>query len=232
MKESRHGRHESEIMKYIAANTTLPVPKVYDFKFDEQRQSFFIVMDYVPGDTLERRWKNFTSDQRDFVCHQLAECLAQLRKLTGDYIGTVNRGAIRFGLWQSRWGGPFDNEKEFNDWMLEAGGDAAECGLTHDHAIHFAHADLSPRNIMVDENGRITGILDWERAGWFPEYWDIVRIYYDRPVSSLVPDFVKHLESAFGKDTYKKEYRSLLKVFRYEVPFSGGRIVQPKPPSN
>ncbi|KAJ5571212.1 hypothetical protein N7535_004872 [Penicillium sp. DV-2018c] len=38
--------------------------------------------------------------------------------------------------------------------------------LRSDRAV-FAHGDIAPRNIMVDENGNsITGIIDWEYAGW------------------------------------------------------------------
>ncbi|KAH8179737.1 sulfate permease family protein [Sarocladium implicatum] len=36
----------------------------------------------------------------------------------------------------------------------------------------FTHGDLAPRNIMVDSAGRINGILDWELAGWYPDYWE------------------------------------------------------------
>lgn len=30
-------------------------------------------------------------------------------------------------------------------------------------------------NILV-EGGRITGIIDWEYAGWYPEYWEYVKM--------------------------------------------------------
>lgn len=36
----------------------------------------------------------------------------------------------------------------------------------------FSHPDLTPENILVDPNdGRITGILDWHGAGWYPYFW-------------------------------------------------------------
>ncbi|OJJ31905.1 hypothetical protein ASPWEDRAFT_43931 [Aspergillus wentii DTO 134E9] len=44
-----------------------------------------------------------------------------------------------------------------------------------DHAV-FAHGDIAPRNIMVDENGNIIGIIDWEYAGWYPDYWEYAQI--------------------------------------------------------
>lgn len=40
----------------------------------------------------------------------------------------------------------------------------------------FTHGDVAPRNIMVDESGHITGIIDWEQAGWYPDYWEYANI--------------------------------------------------------
>lgn len=36
---------------------------------------------------------------------------------------------------------------------------------------------MSPENIMV-VNEKITGIIDWEFAGWFPEYWEYTKMYF------------------------------------------------------
>lgn len=36
----------------------------------------------------------------------------------------------------------------------------------------FSHADTGPYNIMFDEKAlNTTGPIDWERPGWYPEYW-------------------------------------------------------------
>ncbi|KAK0196141.1 kinase-like protein [Armillaria mellea] len=37
------------------------------------------------------------------------------------------------------------------------------------HRLCFSHLDLSTGNILV-KDGRLAGIIDWETAGWFPEY--------------------------------------------------------------
>ena len=42
-------------------------------------------------------------------------------------------------------------------------------GLTH--RIIFTHGDLKHHNILV-QDGHVTGFLDWESAGWYPEYWE------------------------------------------------------------
>ncbi|KAJ5902735.1 hypothetical protein N7495_003263 [Penicillium taxi] len=36
------------------------------------------------------------------------------------------------------------------------------------------------RNIIIDEQNNASGILDWEFAGWYPEYWEYVQVM--RPV--------------------------------------------------
>ena len=46
----------------------------------------------------------------------------------------------------------------------------------------FAHGDLNPKNTMIiiflgkqDGSVSISGIIDWEMGGWYPEYWDALR---------------------------------------------------------
>jgi thiamine kinase-like enzyme len=45
------------------------------------------------------------------------------------------------------------------------------------HEIVLTHADLSPRNIIV-KGDKVVGILDWEMAGFYPEYWKYVKAMY------------------------------------------------------
>ncbi|KAJ5683487.1 hypothetical protein N7462_006652 [Penicillium macrosclerotiorum] len=40
----------------------------------------------------------------------------------------------------------------------------------------FTHTDIAPRNIIIDEQSRITGLLDWEYAGWYSDYWEYAQI--------------------------------------------------------
>lgn len=43
--------------------------------------------------------------------------------------------------------------------------------LSLSHDITFTHGDLLPHNIMVSD-GHISGVIDWECAGWLPEHWE------------------------------------------------------------
>ena len=46
--------------------------------------------------------------------------------------------------------------------------------LKDNHRIILTHGDLQPRNILVQGN-KVSGIIDWELRGWYPEYWEYVK---------------------------------------------------------
>lgn len=79
-------------------------------------------------------------------------------------------------------GGPFATEADFNEFLLSTLIDntpsaivnALRGRLRENHRIVFTHGDLSQRNILV-RNGKIVALVDWEYAGWYPEYWEYVK---------------------------------------------------------
>ncbi|KAJ5774923.1 kinase-like protein [Penicillium paradoxum] len=48
--------------------------------------------------------------------------------------------------------------------------------LPHSERSVFTHADIASRNVMVDMEDNIAGILGWESAGWYSEYWEYAQI--------------------------------------------------------
>lgn len=80
---------------------------------------------------------------------------------------------------------PFESEEELNDYLIQSslsGGFLSDVAYNDvlslakgmekmSHRIVFTHGDLNPHNILV-MGGRISGFLDWESAGWYPDYWD------------------------------------------------------------
>lgn len=43
--------------------------------------------------------------------------------------------------------------------------------------VLLTHNDLHPRNVTV-RDGKVAAILDWELAGFYPEYWEYVKAWY------------------------------------------------------
>jgi aminoglycoside phosphotransferase len=82
--------------------------------------------------------------------------------------------------------GPFGNREQFHDYLLApvsrngfsseeefqaALGEARK--IRHmSHRIVFTHGDFKAHNILVDDDGHLSGFIDWECAGWQPEYWE------------------------------------------------------------
>jgi len=124
------------------------------------------------------------------VCESLSEFVRQLRAIPNDAPGVVsgphhympccdvNRvDELQFG--------PFTSDAAFHSYLLsrtlpqyrEEITKAAEGVHAKPHTIYFTHGDLNLRNILV-EDGRVTGIVDWTCAGWYPGYWELGKAVY------------------------------------------------------
>jgi hypothetical protein len=55
--------HEAQTLRFIATNTTIPVPKVHDIHWKDGKV-VAIVMDYMPGKRLDEAWDTLDSDQK------------------------------------------------------------------------------------------------------------------------------------------------------------------------
>lgn len=99
-------------------------------------------------------------------------------------------------LMSARWP-PMYTEEQF-----KADGEAILKILTVEHDIVFTHGDLHLHNVIV-KDGHVSGIIDWECAGWMPDYWEfavILRAFkktseWYRLITSL-PSFKYKMEMA------------------------------------
>lgn len=132
-----------------------------------------------------------TDDQVDAVVQDLKEYIAELRCIpnkTGSGFQIYN--ALGGGILDWRIGDSqreelkFQDEAEFNRYLtydLPLNKDAwKQISKSHNvkHEIVFTHADLNLRNILVDENRKVSGIADWEYAGWYIEYWERSKAHF------------------------------------------------------
>jgi aminoglycoside phosphotransferase len=182
---------EAEAMRYIAENTNTPVPAVQ--KAFVQEGKTYIYMTRIPGRCLEECLDNFSDPQVERIVEQVADYVNEMRNLNGNgYIGSMNHGPCTDYFWQYNDelpAGPFDTETQFNDLIASAyhhrWGESRPKFHTFlrslyrdNHHIVFTHGDIAPRNIMVSDEGHITGIIDWEYAGWYPEYWEYAKAHF------------------------------------------------------
>ncbi|KAI1423781.1 kinase-like protein [Xylaria sp. FL1777] len=165
---------EAEVMRFVREHTTIPVPRVY------ATTPKTITMDYIEGISLDKAWNDLSDVDRIEITNQLRGYLDQLRAIKGSYIGGFGRRPAIDERRFSDEGGPFESEAEWNDFMLEGSPfpemlvSVARGQLRNDHEIVLTHGDLHPCNIIV-RDGRIAAIIDWELAGFYPEYHAMVK---------------------------------------------------------
>ncbi|KAF5017408.1 hypothetical protein F66182_10664 [Fusarium sp. NRRL 66182] len=177
-------------------NKEVPVPEVFGWRKYADR--VFIYMSLVRGETLRDAWPALTENDKASLQTKLRDIVGFLRQLTQtpEIIGSVNGGPLQdrfFRIDDEK--GPLSTIKEFNDWLFAIAtrqdpqpGKSIQ-GLDHpdmyrdllpDHGnIYFTHGDLTLGNIIVSgspDSYAITGIIDWEQAGWYPEYWEYCKL--------------------------------------------------------
>ncbi len=183
---------EIAAMKYVLQQCPeIPVPVVYD-SWTENGDGY-IAMAPMPGKDLIKVWPEMDSSEKESVMKDYKAILQRLRNLdpppdTPVQIGAIDGGpAVDHRPSDRRFGGPFSTEAELNSWLIslihpesvEWNSDfyveTIKSGMRDDHKWRFTHGDMGPHNVLV-ENGRITAVLDWELAGWYPEHWEYVKM--------------------------------------------------------
>ncbi|KOS45654.1 hypothetical protein ACN38_g3381 [Penicillium nordicum] len=189
--KSGHGVRpaEAEAMRLISRFTTVPVPEVYHMNFSSEYNGL-IEMSLVQGSTLEGTWDTMDEKSKESTCRQTWDLISEIRSVPSQYEGIFQCAAdgspSKDPLLEDLQSPPrplssdSDLRARIYERYLHCGGSRYEHELPNmlpksDHAV-FAHGDIAPRNIMVDENGNITGIIDWEYAGWYPDYWEYAQI--------------------------------------------------------
>ncbi len=167
---------EAQTLQFIKEATTVPVPNATSDRPNT------IVMDYIEGCNLEECWARLSSEEKRGIAEQMRDIVLQLRRFKGSYIGAVDRGPA-VDLRKSTYvGGPFDSEREFNEFLLKnmvpstpsLYSTAIRQTMRTDHNVVFSHGDLNLHNILV-KDGTIVALLDWEYAGWYPEHWEYIK---------------------------------------------------------
>ena len=79
---------------------------------------------------------------------------------------------------------------------------------------YVVHGDLNPGNILLDENDRMIGIIDFAFAGISTDYCDISRII-GRSDATFEKPFINAYEETMGKKLDLKRVRSIIDIWNY-----------------
>lgn len=169
----------------------------------------FMFMTKIAGTTLETRWPTLSMDAKTHVRRVLDTHLKGLRELElpscSPFGSPVGRRLCKDIRRDERVGASsIYSESQFNEFLVHSPTSRAAPShknwlrsmLRTDYRVVFTHADFHPRNIMVvDSPGGIielSGILDWESSGFYPEYWEQLKAMNTRSVKDA-SDWWDHL---------------------------------------
>lgn len=190
---------EAETQRFAAAQG-YPVPKVHRVLFRKKDTSlglgglWYIVMDYVPGKSLDDLWPCLDDEQRESVVDRVVRLVNRMQSETlpdGTSPGPVDYDPEK--PWQGPFltdygAGPFTTTQEMEDWFnhkrdvchkLNQAGDCAPIFEFHD--LVLTHHDIAPRNVIVNEETLEVSLIDWQQGGLYPPGFEQAALGYGGP---------------------------------------------------
>ncbi|KAF1960009.1 kinase-like protein [Byssothecium circinans] len=212
-------KHQAEYraLQLIEKHTRIPAPRAIDTL--HSNDTSFLLMTGLPGEIVGRHMHTMTDEQLVGIVKTLRAYIAEMRTIpkapASEYqICNVSGGGIqdwRVGDSQRK-ELRFRTEAEFNDYLtydLPLDEDARHViSKSYDvkHDAVFTHADLNMRNILVNQEGEISGIVDWECAGWYPEYWEYTKMHFGaRSTARWIVDVI---DEVFPEPEYRDELKA------------------------
>jgi aminoglycoside phosphotransferase (APT) family kinase protein len=189
-------RCETALLEWLRTNTTIPVPMPLCQGYDEKIRRFYQVFEKPAGTPLCDRWDDMSILQQDQVILEVQGYIRQIRSILPSQVPNQaardrfldpKDGAVR---------GPYFSTDDFLSAIAERIdriGSLYDAGPTKkairflkalralptDHNMVFTHGNICPKNILVDEDGKVVSILDWSEAGYAPAFWEYVKSYLD-----------------------------------------------------
>ncbi|KAM5442677.1 hypothetical protein MferCBS31731_002060 [Microsporum ferrugineum] len=143
-------QNEHDALTFIAANTTIPVPKI--LSFGKVWGAYQLEMERVNGKPLDRLREGREEALRNTEDFITTLVLPQLRALKSSTIGSLGGVVIPPNRITTRdkrayWPQKSSTEREYS----------------------FCHNDLAQHNIMINvDTLQVEAIIDWEHSGFYP----------------------------------------------------------------
>ncbi|KAL2756010.1 hypothetical protein ACRALDRAFT_2042239 [Sodiomyces alcalophilus JCM 7366] len=180
-------KNEFGALELIRNSSNLNVPQPLDLVFNERRS--YMITGRLPGVTAQSLYATLSDEQLVLLAKDLSTYLAELRRIqkppglsNAAISNSIGGGCIHNRIDKAHGTtyephGPFPDEATFHDYLLTRRPPAPNEVQRTGHAIRFSHGDLALRNIIVDSWGRLVGLVDWENAGWYPDYWELTAFH-------------------------------------------------------
>ncbi|KAL7778429.1 hypothetical protein CFE70_007929 [Pyrenophora teres f. teres 0-1] len=146
----------------MARSAGFPVPKIisYGDHPDTPWAPMSIIIPRIPGKDMDdfTVWEGMNDDERTAI---------RSIRVPDNAVGPCeSESEFNNHLFGSNSSRSFESQEQYEELV-----EIAERLRNVQHPIIFTHGDLQYHNVVV-LNGHVTALLDWETAGWYPDYWD------------------------------------------------------------
>ena len=176
--------------KVIAAlaDTDVPVPQVYGLCEDESvNDKPFYVMDFVDGRVVRTpdQAAQLTPDQRRSASWSMADTLALIHAVQVDDVGLGDLGRKEGYIARQlrRWLRQFEESKTRERPEIQAVHDHLVARVPEQGEAGIVHGDYRLDNCIVNDDGRVAAVLDWELCTLGDRNADIAQllVYWAEP---------------------------------------------------
>lgn len=174
-------------------NIPIPQPRYPHLKY-------WFVADFIKGKSLIECWDSLGLYMRFRIACTLRGYISQMRSLTRNAPGSPIGGHVHGYIFsRGYYSGPFESaatfhryieDVTFRGWQCRFDSDYLLRGLPlpekpillrdYDSALVFTHADISPSNLMLSDDG-VLWMIDWATCGFYPSWVEALAMYrYDK----------------------------------------------------
>ncbi|OBT80199.1 hypothetical protein VF21_00547 [Pseudogymnoascus sp. 05NY08] len=202
----RSYENEVNALRLVAQHTSVPAPRIVDTGVYGNKK--YLVMPRLPGQMLGDVLHLMSYAERDRFANKLGECVAEIRQIPNskpyllcDTLG----GPLSDHRIPDTCGGPFNTEEDFNDHLTSH--------MNCTSAVFFS-GQTPPQNHI--DGGQLSGIVDWESAGYKPEYWEYTKAVWTSLGDPILQALFRRAFEPLGN--YEAELAAERKLWRY-TPF-------------
>lgn len=197
---------EVDAMRMAKKKTSVPVPEIlfYDDSHTVCDRSYYF-MEQLPGQSFSSCMEQLKEEERDRIFNKIGQYTKELNQLTGTKFGyycqTEKQGENWYTVFRSMLEDAYTDAKR-KEIPVPVTRQELFALLEHDRALfeavtepRFVHWDIWAGNVFVHD-GKITGIIDFERCLWADELMEVGFRTYDMRKAFL---------DGYGRDALTKE---------------------------
>lgn len=193
LKWSDGTRLEEVLATKVCHAAGIPTPKIisYGDHPETPHAPVSILMTRLPGREIGQVYKSLSLKAKATALAEFKLYLSIIRGWRSPWgderICSITGGAIRSIRVPNHKVGPCETPQEFHEYLLSVASphsfasedeyeeklrSAKRLQSLQRPGVKFTHGDIKHHNFLVDDEGHITGMLDWEAAGWYPAFWE------------------------------------------------------------